>query len=271
MKIEKDLIVFDLETTGTWTEKDKIIEIAIIKLKPDLSSEEFCRRVNPGIPIPKFVSELIGITNSDVRNCPYFKDIASDVATFIDDCDVAGFNHENFDIPVLRRELMESGFNIDFDNRKSFDAKKIYHINEKRDLTAAYKFYCNKELKNAHSALADTKATLEVLKAQITKYGNGDESIECLNQFKYEKSLDFYDDSRKFRWWNGDLYFMFGKYAKNPLNLQEIVAKDPKYLEWILSKDFNDDVKSIIEDALNGKFPIQEPNDFNQQIQHELF
>lgn len=257
MKLSNNLIVLDLETTGTWVEKDKIVEIAMIKCFPDGSRDTYLKRVNPGIPIPSDVSELIGITNDDLKDEPFFKEIATEVSAFLSGADLGGFNLERFDLPLLERELFESGHKFEWEKVKTYDAQKIFHINEKRNLTAAYKFYCNKELVNAHSALADTEATLEVLLGQVSKYGEGDDSIEQLGKFDYVTTAEFYDKEKKIRWWNGKLYMMFGKYAKR-YSLQEVARKDPKYMEWIISANFNHEVKALIENALNGEFPVFE-------------
>ena len=143
----------------------------------------------------------------------------------------------------------------DWDHAKIYDTQRVYHLNEKRDLTAAYSFYCHKTLENAHSALADTQATLDVLEAQVATYGKGDDKLDSLNRFKYEQTAEFIDQERKFRWWNGKAYMMFGKYAKKN-SLQEIVRMDPGYLEWILSANFSEEVKTLVSNALKGQFPV---------------
>lgn len=255
MKITEPLIVLDLETTGVWIEKDKIVEVGMIKCLPDGSQVDYLKRVNPGIPIPPNVTEVIGITNDDVKDEPFFKQIAQEVLDFIGDANLAGFNLERFDLPLLEREMVEAGLRFPWQKHKVYDAQKVYHINEKRDLTAAYKFYCEKDLDNAHTAEADARATLEILEAQVARYGEGDGNLEALDAFNYKTLADFYDEGRRFRWWNGELYPMFGKYAKR-YSLREMASKDPKYLEWILTKDFSDDVKMLVEDALKGQFPV---------------
>ncbi|MCK5494034.1 MAG: 3'-5' exonuclease, partial [Candidatus Omnitrophica bacterium] len=193
--------------------------------------------------------------NEDVKDAPLFKDIAMEILEFIDNCDFGGFNAERFDLPLLAREMRDSGNKFNWKICKVYDAQKVYHLNEKRDLTAAYKFYCNKNHDNAHSALADTEATLEILSAQVSQYGK-DDQLESLGSFEYKVIADFYDDERKFRWWNGKLYMMFGKYAKK-CSLQEVASKDPKYLEWIVSAKFSEEIKGLVQDALIGKFPVQ--------------
>ncbi|MBF0385123.1 MAG: 3'-5' exonuclease [Candidatus Omnitrophica bacterium] len=254
MKLTHPLVVLDLETTGTWIEKDKIIEVAMIKCLPDGKREEYCKRVNPMIPIPKFISELLGIYDKDVEDKPPFSSIAPEITEFIADCDLAGFNVEKFDLPLLEREMYEAGHKFEWRFKKIYDVQKVYHLNERRDLTAAYNFYCQKHLENAHSALFDTKATLDILEKQVEKYGRGKDAIDVLLEFDYIESGDFYDPDRKFRWWNGKLYMMFGKYARR-YSLQEVVQKDKGYLEWILSADFSQEVKTLVANALKGRYP----------------
>lgn len=257
MKFTKDIVVFDLETTGTWIKKDKIIEIAMIKCFVDGRKETYHKKVNPTIPIPPFVSNLVGISDEDVKDSPTFNKIAQEVLDFIGESDFGGFNIDRFDLPLLEREIKDAGLNCSWESRKIYDAQKIYHLNEKRDLTAAYSFYCQKEMKNAHSALADTQATLEILQGQFEKYVGKDASFEELLKFEYNETAEFYDAERKFRWWNGKLYMMFGKYA-HQYSLQDAVKNDRGYLEWILSAQFSEEIKHLIENALNGQFPVFE-------------
>lgn len=254
MKLTHPLVILDLETTGTWIEKDRIIEIGMIRCLPDGQRETFIRRVNPGMPIPHPASEVTGIKDEDVKDAPYFRQLAGEVLKFLEGADLGGFNIERFDLPLLARECKDAGFRFEYSDRVIYDAQKIYHLHERRDLTAAYAFYCGKNLIDAHSALADSEATLEVLMAQVQKYGKGEEVIESLRDFNYKQYSEFYDAGRKFRWWNGELYMMFGKYSRRE-NLKEVAQKDRKYLEWILTQDFSDEVKDLIEGALEGHFP----------------
>ncbi len=227
----------------------------MVKRLPDGSVEKYVKRVNPGMPIPPKVSQLIGITDEDIKDAPPFKAIAHEVLSFIADADLGGFHIERFDIPVLERELIEAGLKFERADRVVYDAQKIYHIHEQRDLMAAYQFYCDKNLANAHSALGDAEATLEILGAQARKYGStGDGSIEDLKEFDYERHSEYFDKDRKFRWWNGELYPMFGKYARKK-SIKEIANKDREYLLWILTRDFSEEVKALVEGALDGKFP----------------
>ncbi len=257
MNLTRPLIVLDLETTGTWIDKDRIIEIAMVKTMPDGTQVCFDSKVNPGMPIPAVVVELTGISNEMVKDAPAFTAIAKQVLEFIGDCDLGGFNLERFDLPLLAREMTDAGLKFEWQSRNVYDAQKVYHLHERRDLFAAYAFYCGKELQDAHSAMADAKATVDILREQIKRYGNGNEQIEALKGFDYRVSAEFFDADRKFRWWNGELYMTFGKYAKKE-SLRVIAKKDPSYLHWILEKDFSDDVKAMIQDVLNGNHPKQE-------------
>ncbi len=257
MKIAYPLVVLDLETTGTWTEKDRIIEIAMVKVLPSGEKQVYHSRVDPQMPIPMVVQKLTGITEADVKGAPQFKAIAKDVALFLEGADIGGFNVDKFDLPLLERELTDAGVPFSAAGHKVFDAQKVFHLNEKRDLTSAYAFYCGKPLTGAHSALADTEATLEVLAAQVERYGAGDAAIESLSQFQYREQPDFFDAERRFRWWNGELYMMFGKYAKKE-SLREVARKDPGYLTWMLGKDFSPDIKLLVENSLKGQFPKQQ-------------
>ena len=254
MKITNPLVVFDLETTGTWVEKDRIVEIGMVKLMPEGTRQDYVKRVNPGMPIPVNVSRIIDITNDDVKDAPPFKDIAKEVIEFIGDADLGGFNIQRFDIPVLERELLEAGFSFHWKERTIYDAQKVFHIHEKRDLMAAYQLYCNKELTIAHTALGDAEATVDIFEAQIKKYGEEAKGIESLKDFDYEQSSAYFDAERKFCWWSGNLYPTFGKYRRKK-HIKDIVKAERSYLKWIASADFSDEIKAMAENALRGEFP----------------
>ena len=254
MKLLHPLVVFDIETTGTWIEKDRIVEIGMIKLLPDDSSQNYIKRVNPGMPIPPEVSRIINIVDDDVKDAPRFKDIAKEVLEFIGDSDIGGFNVLRFDLPVLEREFFDAGFSFHWHDRNIYDAQKVYHIHEKRDLTAAYQLYCSKQLDNAHSALGDAEATVKILDAQIKKYGTVEQGIESLKDFDYERSSAYFDKERKFCWWNGQLYPTFGKYGKKK-HIKDILKSEPSYLEWVLTADFSEEVKTMVKKVLSGEFP----------------
>jgi DNA polymerase-3 subunit epsilon len=252
MILDKPLVVLDLEATGTWVEKDKIIEVGMVKCFPDGSLEEYERRINPGIDIPEVVIEITGITNEDVKDKPMFRELAQEVIDFIEDADIGGFSVDRFDVPLLLREISSAGKVLDMEGRFIYDAQKIYHIHERRDLSSAYNFFCGKDLDGAHSAIVDSRATFEILESQVKKYGRH-KGIDSLKEFDYVKSSDFFDDDRKFRWWDGELYITFGKHSGK--NIKLIADEDEGYLRWMLDKDFSDRVKSMIRGSLRGNFP----------------
>jgi len=176
------------------------------------------------------------------------------VLDFIGDSDLGGFNIQRFDLPVLEREMLDAGLSFHWQSRTIYDAQKVYHIHEKRDLVAAYQLYCNKELTIAHTALGDAQATVEILEAQIKRYGDVELGIESLKDFEYERSSDYFDVEGKFCWWNKNLYPMFGKYRRKK-HIKDIVRDDRKYLEWIVGADFSDEVRKMAANALRGEFP----------------
>src|SRR5208282_678077 len=231
MKLTNPLVVLDLETTGIWIEKDRIIEIGMVKVTPDGQQEIYSTRVNPCMPIPVVVRELTGISDADVKDAPVFGSIAGKVLAFLEGSDLGGFNVERFDLPLLAREFADAGIKFEYSSRTVYDAQKIYHLHERRDLSAAFAFYCHQDLKDAHSATADAQATLSILQEQLKRYAAPREEIEGLKDFNYKQSSEYFDNERKSRWWNGDLYMTFGKYAKKE-PLKAIAKKDPQYLEW---------------------------------------
>jgi len=242
LQLSRPLAFFDLETTGTNTAKDRIVEIAIIKLNPDGSKESYSKKVNPEMPIPIVVSEIHGIYDVDIVDCPTFKDIAKEVKTFITDADLAGFNSNRFDIPLLVEEMLRSGIDPEFDKKKFVDIQNVFHKMEQRTLVAAYKFYCNKDLTNAHSAEADTLATLEVLEAQIGKYDNIKGDVDFLSDFTTmgARTLDF---SKRIAINEEDIpVFNFGKHKGIPV--VDIFKKEPGYFNWLLKGDFTLDTKN---------------------------
>ncbi len=223
LNLKNPLVFLDIESTGINIASDRIIEIALLKIHPDGSEEEKVVRINPGMPIPEKVIMVHGITDEDVKDAPVFKEVARILAKFMEGCDLAGFNSNRFDIPILAEEFLRSDVDIDFKKRKFIDVQAIYHKMEKRTLAAAFKFYCNKELINAHSAIADTRATYEVLKAQLDLYKDAEyedlngknlkpiaNDMEKLSEFSsFDRNVDYVgriilDD-------NGIEIFNFGK------------------------------------------------------------
>jgi DNA polymerase-3 subunit epsilon len=240
LHLKRPLVVFDLETTGTSVNLDRIVEFSFIKVMPEGTENIKTLRFNPGIPIPLEVSLIHGIYDDDVKNAPLFKLKAKELAEEFMGCDFAGFNSNKFDFPLLVEEFLRAGVEFDVENRKFVDAQRIFHMMEQRTLTAAYKFYCNKELINAHSAEADTIATLEVLKAQIERYENLENDVDFLHNFtKQDKNVDL--AGRIIYNIDGIPIFNFGKH-KGKL-VQDVFKTDFGYYDWMMNGDFAEDTK----------------------------
>jgi len=235
LNIKNPLVVFDLETTGINVVNDRIVEISILKVEPGGKETTYTYRVNPTIPIPEEASNIHGIYDKDVKDEPKFSEIAKNISKIIEGCDLAGFNSNKFDIPLLAEEFLRADVDFDMKKRKFIDVQVIFHKMEQRTLTAAYKFYCQKELTDAHSAEADVRATYEVLKAQLDRYEKLENDMEFLYGFSaHTKNVDFagriiYNDKNQ-------EVFNFGKY-KGKL-VDDILDKDPGYYGWILNSDF---------------------------------
>ncbi len=256
LKLDRPLAVFDLETTGIDPQKDRIVQIAIIRVEPDGSRRTFESLVNPEVPIPEGATAVHGIRDVDVANEPTFSQIRREVEAFLEGSDLGGFNSSRFDVPLLLAELNRSGSEEDFKDRRLIDAMAIFHRMERRDLTSAYRFYCNKELVGAHSALADTEATLAILEAQVARYEEVPAESEALHKFCNPNQDKYADRSRKLVWNDqGEAEFTFGKLKGR--SLQSVVRNksDRGYLEWMLNKDFSEEIKGILREALDGVFP----------------
>lgn len=253
LKLQRPLIFFDLETTGLDVKTARIVEIAFMKMFPDERVESFLTRVNPEMLIPADATKVHGINNFDVMDKPTFKKIAMDVWAMLENSDLAGYNLIKFDVPILINELKRAGIEYSVENVNLVDVLKIYRLKERRDLSAAYRYYCQKELKDAHSALKDTQATLEIFKAQTEKYPDLPSTIEELHLFCNQKDERYVDADKKFIWENGKACFTFGKYKGVLLN--KVATVDPEYLKWMLTQDFSDEVRSILKAALIGEFP----------------
>jgi len=235
LNLKKSIVFFDLETTGINTMTDRIVEIAILKVNPNGKEEMKSYRVNPEIPIPEKASEIHGIKDEDVKDCPTFKQIAKQLATFMEGCDISGFNSNKFDIPILAEEFLRADIDFDMRKRNFVDVQNIFHKMEKRDLTAAYKFYCGKDLEGAHGAEADTRATYEILKAQIEKYDDLQNDIPFLSEFSsYNKNADFV--GRIIFNEENEEIFNFGKYKGE--KVADVLRKDSGYYGWIMNGEF---------------------------------
>jgi DNA polymerase-3 subunit epsilon len=254
LNINKPIAFFDLETTGTNITTDRIVEISIVRISPpDEKVEIKTLRVNPGMSIPEHASAVHGIYDQDVANEPTFEALAPQIAQFLKDCDLGGFNSIRFDVPLLVEEFHRAGIDIQLSKRKLVDAQKIFHLMEPRTLSAAYRFYCNKELIGAHGAEADALATYEVLKAQIQRYENKPlkdsngkiiaeikNDINSLHQVSANNMVDL--AGRMIYNEKGEVVFNFGKYKG--LKVTDILKRDPNYYDWIQNGDFAMDTKA---------------------------
>lgn len=248
LNLKNPLIVFDLETTGMNIATDRIVEIALLKINIDSSEEEKLMLINPEMPIPEEVSNIHGIRDEDIKDKPTFKEVAKTLAKFIEGCDLCGFNSNRFDIPLLAEEFLRADIDIDLRKHKFVDVQAIFHKMEKRTLAAAYKFYCGEKLVDAHSAMADTKATYEVLKSQLDMYKETEfedhkgvitkpivNEIEKLSEFSsYDKNVDFvgriiYNDK-------GVEVFNFGKNKGVPV--EKVLKEQPGYYGWMMDSEF---------------------------------
>ena len=243
LNLKKPIIFFDLETTGTDFSKDRIVEICYIKIFPDGREVEYTKRINPGMHIPEVASAVHGIYDEDVKDCPLFKDVAKEIANEFVGCDVAGFNSNRFDLPLLAEEFLRAQVDIDLSRLAAIDVQVLYHKREPRTLTAAYKFYCGKNLDDAHSALADTRATYEVLKAQLDHYPDMENDMDVLSkESSFTNNVDFagrivYDE-------NGREVFNFGKYKGMPEDA--VLDRDPGYYGWMMNGDFPLNTKQVL-------------------------
>lgn len=253
--LTRPLVFLDLESTGVWPEKDRIVEIAMIRLIPDGKEEIFESRVNPGIKIPKEVIAIHGITDEDVKDAPTFDRIAPKVVEWLTGSDIGGYSLERFDLLMLTQEFSRAGIKFDFNQCFLVDAQKIFVLKERRNLESACRLYLGKPLENAHSAMADTRATLDVFKAQMDRYPDLPKDVKEIHALTHQEENGFADKTRLFRWWNGELHFNFGKGDVYGKSLREAAQTHRGYLQWMMTRDFSPEVKKIVEEALKGQFP----------------
>lgn len=243
LNLKRPLVFFDLETTGVDTAKDRIVEISMVKVMPDGEEIVRTRLINPQMHIPEDATAVHGITDEDVKDQPTFAQIAKSLSQFIEGCDFGGFNSNRFDLPMLVEEFLRAGVDVDFKNRKFIDVQNIFHKMEQRTLVAAYKFYCNKDLTDAHSAEADTRATYEVLKAQLDRYSELQNDVTALAEFSSRgETVDYagrivYNDK-------GEEVFNFGKYKG--VKVSEVFQREPSYYDWMMNGDFPLYTKKVI-------------------------
>ncbi|HLG04235.1 MAG TPA: 3'-5' exonuclease [Bacteroidia bacterium] len=243
LKLTRPIAFIDLETTGTNVASDRIVEIAVLKLMPNGDKEMKSQRINPTINIPPEITAIHGISNEDLKDAPTFKDVAKTWAQYIDGCDLAGYNSNKFDVPVLAEEFLRADMEFEISNRKLIDVQNIFHRMEQRTLAAAYQFYCNKPLVNAHSAEADISATQEILEAQLERYESLKPDVDFLAEFSSKNNcVDL--AGRIIYNQKGIACFNFGKHTGKPV--VEIFEREPSYYNWMMSGDFPLYTKKVI-------------------------
>lgn len=244
LNLKNPLVFFDLETTGVNINNDRIVEICYLKVYPNGNEESKTMRINPEMHIPEQSSAVHGIYDEDVADCPTFKEVAKVIVRDIEGCDLAGFNSNRFDVPLLAEEFLRAGVDIDMSRRKFIDVQVIYHKLEQRTLSAAYKFYCDKNLEDAHTAEADTRATYEVLKAQLDRYPEAlQNDMGFLSEYSsFTRNVDF--AGRMVYNEENIPTFNFGKYKGKPV--EEVLRKDPGYYSWMLQGDFTLNTKQML-------------------------
>ncbi len=249
LKLERPLAIFDLETTGINVTTDRIVEIAIIKVFPDGTEENYVKRVNPQMPIPKESSEIHGIYDEDIKDAPIFDAIAQEVADFIGDADLAGYNSNKFDIPVLAEEMMRAKMDFDVAQRNFVDIQNIFHKMEQRTLAAAYQFYCDKSMENAHNALYDTQVTWEVLKAQLTRFAELKNEVTFLAEFSRAGNYNLLDFAGRLAINDkGEAIYNFGKHKGR--TIREVSEIEPGYYGWMLDAEFPLYTKKCLRDEM---------------------
>lgn len=244
LNLKNPIVFFDLETTGTNITHDRIVEISMLKVFPNGKQEIKTKRINPEMPIPKESSDIHGILDEDVKDSPTFRQIAKSLADQIEGCDLAGFNSSRFDIPLLAEEFLRVGLDVDFSKKKLIDVQIIFHKKEQRTLEAAYKFYCDRTLEDAHSAEADTLATFEVLKAQLDRYDDLPNDMGKLAEEYsfFNQNVDL--SGRIIRNENGIEVFNFGKHKGKPVS--EVLRIEPSFYAWMMDADFPLNTKQVL-------------------------
>ena len=248
LDLKRPMAVFDLETTGTDPLRDKIVEIALIRVDPGGERAAMVCRVNPGRPIPPEATAVHGITDADVATSPPFRDVARGLLDFLSDADLAGFNVRRFDVPLLDREFRDCGFDLALSQRRIVDAMTIFHRKEPRDLTAAVRFFLDRDHAGAHGAAADAEASLAVLAAQLGRYPDLPRTVGGLDRWCNPTPPGAVDRGGKFVLREGEIVFAFGR--QKGRTLREVARAQRDYLEWILKQDFPEDARGLVEKAL---------------------
>lgn len=252
LRLLKPIVFIDFETTGLNPWSDRVVDATFLKIHPDGREEVITRLINPEMPIPAEATAVHGISDADVAGKPSFRQCSAEFLAFLGNCDIAGFNVKKYDLPLLETEFKRAGLDFSRQNRAIIDAQIIYHKMEQRTLEAAYRRYCGKELSGGHRSVADVKATVEVLDAQISLYAGLPGDVAGLNEFcRDQGEADWVDTTGKFISIKGEIAFNFGKYKGQ--RLRDVVKSDRDYLDWIVNKsDFPQEVQEIVRSALHG-------------------
>lgn len=261
VKLDKPLVIFDIEATGTNPRTDRIIELAAIRLNEDGSRDDGYWLLNPEMPIPPETIDIHHITDDIVKECPTFKEKALEIMGFFGDADLGGFNAARYDIPMLEEEFLRLDIRFDTSYRRILDAQRIYHAREPRNLSAALEFYCGRKHNEAHGAEADAQATLDVICGQFDKYGDLPKDMETLDRVFNPQDPANADRAGRLRWVDGEVVINFGK--RKGEKIRELAEKEPSFLKWITRNDFPSDTREICENALKGIFPTP-PADVKQ-------
>ena len=255
LQLKRPLAVLDLETTGTSVFTDRIVEIAILKLLPNGESMSIRHRVNPEMPIPPSSTAVHGITDADVALEPTFKRLALRIREFLKDCDLAGYNIRRFDMPLLKKEFERTGTPLNDADMHVIDVQTIFHTREPRDLTAAFRYYCDKEHTGAHGALADVEATAEILMAQLTRYDDLPRDIPSLETMVHPRDPSWVDDDGKIVWEGDQAVLTFGKHKGK--DIRELARAEPGYIDWILGGEFPESTKRVLREVQRGLYPVR--------------
>lgn len=257
LRLDRPLVVFDLEATGLNKRTDRIVAVALVRYDPSGGVEQVNYLLNPGIPIPEESTAIHGITDDDVKEAPTFAEMAESLAAHFADADLSGYNILGYDIPLLTEEFARVNRPFSIEGRRILDAQRIFFRNEPRDLSAALRYYCDDVHTNSHDALGDVLATIRVLDGQFRRYPELPEEMNALNEYCDPRDPSWVDRAGRLKWAKGEVVFNFGKFQGQ--SLRETVADDPNFITWLLRSDFPEDTKQIVRDAVNGKYPDPPP------------
>jgi DNA polymerase-3 subunit epsilon len=257
LRLDRPLVVFDLEATGLNKRADRIVSIALVRYEPGGGAQQVNYLLNPGIPIPEETTAIHGITDADVKDAPTFAEMAEILAGHFAGADLAGYNLLGYDVPLLTEEFARASRPFSLEGRRILDAQRIFFRNEPRDLSAALRYYCGESHDNSHDALGDVLATIRVLDGQFRKYPELPADMDALNEYCDPRDPSWVDRAGRLKWARSEVVFNFGKFQGQ--SLRDTVSGDPNFITWLLRSDFPDDTKQIVRDAVNGKYPPPPP------------